>query len=174
MSAGMKSSRSTPLLGLAFLISAITAAWPAAILALKAPSKSRVSKRLSASKRTTSSGFFLRAAAISSCLTATILLRMSLMGIVFLRWRRLEHLLDNPVHHHTGHDEQQRNADGDPCAFVLQPDRQFHGIAQGPTGAGAAGVKAVRSRSFCAAAPDSMARRASAMPCGMPSHTLAA
>ena len=61
MSAGMKSARSTPLLGLAFLISAITAAWPAAILARSAPSKSRVSTRLSASTRTASSElFFLR------------------------------------------------------------------------------------------------------------------
>ena len=53
----MKSSRNTPLLGLAFLTSAITPAWPAAILARSAPSKSRVSTRLSASKRTASSGF---------------------------------------------------------------------------------------------------------------------
>src|SRR3990167_6150100 len=103
MSAGMKSSRNTPLLGLAFLISAITAAWPLAILALMEPSKSRVSKRLSASKRTTSSGFFLRAAAISSCLTATILFRMSLMGVGlrrFFGWggRRPEHPQEHTVH----------------------------------------------------------------------------
>ena len=51
MSAGMKSARITPLLGLAFLISAITAAWPAVILARSAPTKSRVSTRLSASRR---------------------------------------------------------------------------------------------------------------------------
>src|SRR3990167_4060222 len=140
MSAGMNSSRNTPLLGLAFLISAITAAWPAVILARSAPSKSRVSTRLSASKRTTSSGFFLRAAAISSCLTATILLRMSLMGLIFLGWGRLQHLLDDPVHHHTGHDEQQRDANGDPGAFVLQPDGHMP-LLQGPVPArrGAAG-----------------------------------
>src|SRR3954463_3447240 len=81
MSAGSNSSRSTPLLGLAFLISAITAARPAAIFVRKAPSKSRVSTRLSASSRTTSSDFFFFAAATSSCLTATILSRMlSLMS----------------------------------------------------------------------------------------------
>src|SRR3569832_122895 len=78
MSAGMNSpGRSTPLLGLAFLISAITALWPAAILPRKAPSKSRVSTRLSASARMISSGTFFRAAAISSRLTATIFSRMS-------------------------------------------------------------------------------------------------
>src|SRR6478609_7893631 len=80
MSAGMKSSRSTPLLGLAFFTSAITAGWPAAILARSAPSKSRVSTRLKASSRIASSDFFFFAAAISSCLTATILFRMSLMS----------------------------------------------------------------------------------------------
>jgi hypothetical protein len=77
MSAGMNSSRSTPLLGLAFLISAITAAWPAAILARRAPAKSRVSTRLSASKRTASSELLFCAAAISSRLTAMIFSRMS-------------------------------------------------------------------------------------------------
>jgi hypothetical protein len=40
-SPGSKSSRSTPLLGLAFLISAITAARPAAIFARSARSKPR-------------------------------------------------------------------------------------------------------------------------------------
>src|SRR5690349_16676463 len=80
MSAGMKSSRSTPLLGLAFLTSAMTAGLPAAILARSAPSKSRVSTRLSASSRTASSDRLFLAAATSSCLTATILSRMSLMS----------------------------------------------------------------------------------------------
>src|SRR3990167_2055003 len=173
MSAGMNSSRNTPLLGLAFLISAITADWPAVILARSAPSKSRVSTRLSASKRTTSSGFFLRAAAISSCLTATILLRMSLMGLIFLGWGRLQHLLDDPVHHHTGHDEQQRDANGDPGAFVLQPDGHMP-LLQGPVPAVAVWVKACSSASLAAAAPDSMVRRARAMPCPMSSQTLAA
>ena len=76
----MKSARSTPLLGLAFLTSAITALWPAAILARSAPSKSRVSTRLYASARIASSGIFFCAAAISSRLTATILSRMSDMA----------------------------------------------------------------------------------------------
>src|SRR3990167_6368592 len=80
MSAGSKSARSTPLLGLAFLISAITAAWPLAILARSAPSKSRVSTRLSASARMASKDRRFSAAATSSCLTATILLRMSDIG----------------------------------------------------------------------------------------------
>src|SRR3954469_13516656 len=81
MSAGMKSGRITPLLGLAFFTSAITAGLPAAIFARSAPSKSRVSTRLSASSRTASSDFFFFAAATSSCLTATILSRMlSLMS----------------------------------------------------------------------------------------------
>src|SRR6476660_3899490 len=80
MSAGSNSSRSTPLLGLAFLISAMTAARPAAIFARKAPSKSRVSTRLKASSRMASSDFFFFAAATSSRLTATIWFRMSDMG----------------------------------------------------------------------------------------------
>ena len=41
MSAGAKRSRMTPLLGLAFLISAITAGSPAAILACSAAAKPR-------------------------------------------------------------------------------------------------------------------------------------
>src|SRR3954453_16086368 len=80
MSAGMKSARSTPLLGLAFFTSAMTAAWPAAIFARRAASKSRVSTRVKASSRTASSGFFFLAAVTSSCLTATIWSRMSLIS----------------------------------------------------------------------------------------------
>src|SRR5438477_9079409 len=81
MSAGMNSpGRSTPLLGLAFLISAITALLPAAILRRNAPSKSRVSTRLSASARIASSGTLFFAAAISSRLTAMILSRISAMS----------------------------------------------------------------------------------------------
>src|SRR3990167_5656968 len=80
MSAGMKSARSTPLLGLAFLISAITALCPAAILRLSAPSKSRVSTRLSASARMAAKGTRFWAAATSSRLTATIWFRMSDMS----------------------------------------------------------------------------------------------
>src|SRR5262245_19165041 len=80
MSAGTKSARSTPLLGLAFLTSAITALSPAVILRRIAPSKSRVSTRLSASARMASIGIFFCAAAISSRLTATIFSRMSAMS----------------------------------------------------------------------------------------------
>ena len=46
MAAGSKSARSTPLLGLAFLISAITAGKPAAILARNAAMKSRAAAGL--------------------------------------------------------------------------------------------------------------------------------
>src|SRR6185369_7000124 len=73
----MKSARNTPLLGLAFLISAITALLHAPTLRRKAASKSRVSTRLSASARTAAKGTFFCAAAISSRLTATICVRMS-------------------------------------------------------------------------------------------------
>src|SRR6478735_8524643 len=93
MSAGMNSSRNTPLLGLAFLISAMTALWPAAILLRRAPTKSRVSTRVSASARIAASGLRLTEAAISSRLTATILSRMSLIGSGPLRLREGHQLL---------------------------------------------------------------------------------
>ena len=51
ISAGLKCSRSTPLLGLAFLISAITAAAPAAICARRLATKSRCPPSDSASRR---------------------------------------------------------------------------------------------------------------------------
>src|SRR5512140_2676079 len=93
MSAGMKSARNSPLLGLAFLISAITALRPAAILRRSAPSKSRVRTRLSASARIASNDVFFFAAAISSRLTATIWLRMSdISGRQ--RLRQLDQLLE--------------------------------------------------------------------------------
>src|SRR5574337_990723 len=80
MSAGMKSSRITPLLGLAFLISAITPAWPLSILARSAPTKSRVSTRLSASRRMSAKGRRFLAAATSSTFTSQIFFRMSDMA----------------------------------------------------------------------------------------------
>src|SRR5574343_685191 len=121
MSAGMKSARSTPLLGLAFLISAITAACPLAILARSAPSKSRVSTRLSASARITSNGRRFLAAATSSCLTATILFRMSLMVCSLLVgvFRSLfQYFGEDAVHDHARHDEQRRDAQGNPGTRV--------------------------------------------------------
>src|SRR5574343_1918754 len=115
MSAGMKSARITPLLGLAFLISAITAAWPWAILARSAPSKSRVSTRLSASWRMVARGRRFCAAATSSCLTATILFRISLMGSCLVGpWRGLlQNLDEHAVHGEAHHDEQRRDAQRD-------------------------------------------------------------
>src|SRR3989338_5083544 len=77
ISAGQKSARSTPLLGLAFLISAITAAWPAAILARIAPTKSRGAAACSASARTAASGLRICASFTSCAFTARIFLRMS-------------------------------------------------------------------------------------------------
>src|SRR5258707_10367342 len=66
-----------PLLGLAFLISAITAGRPAVIFARRAPIKSRGFPAASAWRRTAAAprGFF--AFAISSVLTARILSRIS-------------------------------------------------------------------------------------------------
>src|SRR3990167_6710055 len=121
MSAGMKSARITPLLGLAFLISAITAAWPLAILARNAPSKSRVSTRLSASWRRAARGRRFCAAATSSCLTATILFRMSLMGrcLVGPGGGLFQNFDENAVHSEPHHDEQRRDAQRDPQAGVL-------------------------------------------------------
>src|SRR6218665_4861 len=77
----MKSARSRPLLGLAFLISAITAAWPWLILARSAPSKSRVSTRLSASARPAARGTRFWAAATSARLAAMIWSRISFMVV---------------------------------------------------------------------------------------------
>eukprot|EP01137_Pigoraptor_chileana_P020486 Opistho-2@82927 len=79
MAAGRKSARITPLLGLAFLISAITPLWPAAILARSAASKPRTSVRASASSRWLARERFLRAAATSSTLTSQMRCRMSAM-----------------------------------------------------------------------------------------------
>jgi hypothetical protein len=76
--AGWKSSRSTPLLGLAFLISAITADAPAAIFARIAATKSRAGPAASASARSATSGRSRLAATTSSRFTARILRRMSL------------------------------------------------------------------------------------------------
>ena len=70
MAAGWKSSRITPLLGLAFLISAMTPALPSACLARRAATKSRRSWRASASARTAASGRLFSAAAISWRLVA--------------------------------------------------------------------------------------------------------
>src|SRR6218665_492882 len=69
-----------PLLGLAFLISAITPLWPAAILARSAASKPRTSRRASASSRWLASERRFFAAATSSILTSTMRFRMSAMG----------------------------------------------------------------------------------------------
>src|SRR3990167_3466439 len=169
MSAGMKSWRITPLLGLAFLISAITAAWPLAIFARSAPSKSRVSTRLSASWRMVARGRRFCAAATSSCLTATILFRMSLMGRCLVRFRRtlFQYLDEHAVHDQPHDDEQRRDAQRDPQAGVL-PHGPFPEL-----------------RSECMRARDellqlglgraqSMAARAWAMPSGMLAATLAA
>src|SRR5664279_602904 len=109
MSAGMKSSHNTPLEGLAFLISAITAGCPAAILARRAPTKSRVSTRDSASARTMASGFLFCAAATSSRLTATIWFRMSVMLGRLLR-AVLQNMDKNAVHHQTHHDKKSGDA----------------------------------------------------------------
>src|SRR5258707_11757373 len=66
-----------PLLGLAFLISAITAGRPAVIFARRAPIKSRGLPAASASRRTAAAPRVFFAFAISSALTARILSRIS-------------------------------------------------------------------------------------------------
>src|SRR2546425_11860470 len=66
-----------PLLGLAFLISAITAGRPAVIVARRAPIKSRGLPAASASRRAAAAPRVFFAFAISSTLTARILSRMS-------------------------------------------------------------------------------------------------
>jgi hypothetical protein len=67
-----------------------------------------------------SKGFLAKAAATSSRLTATILLRMSLM--LFFPIRRIcagfQYTNEDAVHHHTRHHKQSRNAQGDPGAFI--------------------------------------------------------
>jgi hypothetical protein len=68
--------------GLAFLISEITAARPAAILLRMAPTKSRAGAWAAACSRTAASETTARAAATSSRFTARILLRMSDMGVL--------------------------------------------------------------------------------------------
>src|SRR5215831_1114920 len=77
MSAGSKFARSSPLLGLAFLISATTAGRPAATLARKAPSKSLTSRASSARRRRAARSTTAFALATSSALAARIICRMS-------------------------------------------------------------------------------------------------
>src|SRR5260221_7476922 len=77
MAAGSIRSRRTPLLGLAFLISAITAGRPTAIFARREPTKSRAFPAASASRRTAAAPRVFFAFAISSALTARILSRIS-------------------------------------------------------------------------------------------------
>src|SRR6267142_2389501 len=77
MPAGSNCSRSTPLLGLAFLISAITAGKPAAIFRRRAPAKSRGAPVPSARRRIAVASTLVFAFAISSALTARIFSRMS-------------------------------------------------------------------------------------------------
>src|SRR6202163_508696 len=77
MAAGSKIGRNTPLLGLAFLISAITAERPAAILARSAPAKSRGAGDAAARLRISLKGTAAFAAASSLTLVARIRVRMS-------------------------------------------------------------------------------------------------
>src|SRR5262252_7035596 len=77
MPAGSKSARSSPLLGLAFLISATTAGRPAATFLRNAPSKSLVSGASSARRRNDATSTPRFALATSSALTARIFCRMS-------------------------------------------------------------------------------------------------
>src|SRR3977135_4419349 len=72
MAAGSKIGRSTPLLGLAFLISAITAERPLAILARSAPAKSRGTGDDPARMRISLKGIAAFAAASSLALVARI------------------------------------------------------------------------------------------------------
>src|SRR6516165_8943824 len=85
MAAGSNCSRSTPLLGLAFLISAMTAASPRATLARMAAAKPRGAVWARASSCRSAALRLLRAAAISSRLTVTMRFRMSGMGLQLLR-----------------------------------------------------------------------------------------
>src|ERR1700730_7310717 len=77
MAAGSKIGRNTPLLGLAFLISAITAERPAAILGRSAPAKSRVGRDAAARLCISLKGIAAFAAASSFALVARIRVRMS-------------------------------------------------------------------------------------------------
>src|SRR6266566_3279524 len=77
MAAGSKIGRNTPLLGLAFLISAITAERPEAILARSAPPKSRGLGDDAARARISLKGTAASAAASSLALVARIRVRMS-------------------------------------------------------------------------------------------------
>src|SRR6202521_3009193 len=77
MAAGSKIGRNTPLLGLAFLISAITAERPAAILARSAPAKSRGAGDASARLPISLKGTAAFAAASSLALVARMRVRMS-------------------------------------------------------------------------------------------------
>src|SRR5688572_23933838 len=80
MAAGWKSSRSTPLLGLAFLISATTADFPASSRLRNAPSKSRAAGAARAFASTSANGATAFADASSSAFVARIRCRMSLIG----------------------------------------------------------------------------------------------
>src|SRR3954470_17269635 len=84
MAAGSNCVRSTPLLGLAFLISAMTAASPRATLARKAAAKPRGASWPPASSCRSPALRRERAAAISSRLTSTMRCRMSDMGLELL------------------------------------------------------------------------------------------
>src|SRR5918993_3417216 len=80
MAAGWKSSRRTPLLGLAFLISATTAGLPASSRLRNAPSKSRAGGAARAFASISANGAAAFADASSSVLVARIRCRMSLIG----------------------------------------------------------------------------------------------
>src|ERR1700712_913638 len=85
MAAGSNDSRSTPLLGLAFLTSAMTAAPPretCARIARMKPRGADCARAISARSAALTRG---RAAAISSRLTSTMRCRMSDIGLQLLR-----------------------------------------------------------------------------------------
>lgn len=79
MAAGSKFARSNPLLGLAFLISAITAGVPATILLRRAAEKSRGGGMLFTAACSAESGVLALAAATSFTLTARMRSRISAM-----------------------------------------------------------------------------------------------
>src|SRR5262245_54442477 len=80
MAAGSKLSRSTPRLGLAFLISAITAGRPAASRARSAPTKSRGGAALRAAFSRAGCGRAFLARASSPALAARMRCRTSAIG----------------------------------------------------------------------------------------------
>jgi hypothetical protein len=82
MSAGRKSSRSTPLLGLAFFTSAITAASPAATLPVSTSAKPRVAGACSTRPARSRNGNRSARAVISSTLRSRIFFRIS--GVSFM------------------------------------------------------------------------------------------